>query len=499
LKTTIIHQPHKATYQITIPAEYHRAHSTIGINNTQTQGKFTTPKPNNIEQKHTLKSYPFIKGQSNTMATSNTANAEHDDNKQSPKPTSVTLLAIAKSISDKITKIKTVPTTPPYQTMPIKVVKTSSTMLNIPKFIPPMPTYDQEAHATTLCLPLMIRIAQTSFQHGTFNKTRILTAVLHSSQQTHPDCSISPKWNHDDSQPPNKKILRRATDIPDDHNIEHYLEQTDTTTSGQFRARILLNTNADIHTLKRSPQLIAWLKNENITIDRNPLAHSLKPQQIGFFTHFIVRSDKTQLYEHRTSSITTSKCPPFFLQAKHLQVSQAKTKVWNAYGDPNHLEEKTAELKNAFNNPTFHQIYSWKEYSSLQKTQQITILNFNNQFQTDFRSLMIPGFLTNDDNNIKVWNDDKNIQQNETTGEWTFTQTSSEENEMQDDDISDRFHNNINLTNINITDFIQQSFLSGDKTPVFAHVYEPIQGTQEVLVPTKHVPEALDLLKTIKV
>jgi hypothetical protein len=33
---------------------------------------------------------------------------------------------------------------------------------------------------------------------------------------------------------------------------------------------------------------------------------------------------------------------------------------------------------------------------------------------------------------------------------------------------------------------------------VFTQVYEPVQGPREVLVPFKHVPEALDLIKTIK-
>jgi hypothetical protein len=133
----------------------------------------------------------------------------------------------------------------------------------------------------------------------------------------------------------------------------------------------------DLHTLKRSPELIAWLKNENITLDRNPLEKSLKPQQIGFFTHFIVRADKTQMYKQRASVNTTTNCPPFFLQVKHIQISQTKTKVWNVYGNPSHIDEITAELKNAYNTTSFRQFYSWKEYSSLQKTQQITNVNLN--------------------------------------------------------------------------------------------------------------------------
>jgi hypothetical protein len=66
---------------------------------------------------------------------------------------------------------------------------------------------------------------------------------------------------------------------------------------------------------------------------------------------------------------------------------------------------------------------------------------------------------------------------------------------MHDDDIADRRYHNISLTQITVTDFIQQRFKSGDTTPIFAHVYEPINGTREVLVTVNHVPEALSLVK----
>jgi hypothetical protein len=56
----------------------------------------------------------------------------------------------------------------------------------------------------------------------------------------------------------------------------------------------------------------------------------------------------------------------------------------------------------------------------------------------------------------------------------------------------------INLTTTTISDFIQQAFISGDQTPVFAHVYTPILGAHEVLVPNHHIPEALEFIKPIK-
>jgi hypothetical protein len=84
------------------------------------------------------------------------------------------------------------------------------------------------------------------------------------------------------------------------------------------------------------------------------------------------------------------------------------------------------------------------------------------------------------------------------TGKWSFLNQNN--NDMSDEDISDRFNNNINLTTTTISDHIQQNNHSGDNLPVFAHVYEPNQGTREVLlVAIKHVPEALSQIKQIKI
>jgi hypothetical protein len=70
---------------------------------------------------------------------------------------------------------------------------------------------------------------------------------------------------------------------------------------------------------------------------------------------------------------------------------------------------------------------------------------------------------------------------------------------MDDDDVADRFHNNINLTNTTISNFIQSHFVSGDDTSIFAHVYDLVSGVRETLVTRQHIPEALNLIKTINI
>jgi hypothetical protein len=158
-------------------------------------------------------------------------------------------------------------------------------------------------------------------------------------------------------------------------------------------------------------------------------------------------------------------------------------------------------MKETFNTTGLRQFFSWNKFNSLQHNQQLTILQTNNQFHCDFRSLLITGFRPSEPPNTTMWQDDIPIQQECDTngkpnGVWQFT--SKSDHDMHDEDINDRFHNNLNLTTTTITDYIQRHFLSGDKSPLFAHVYDPIQGTREVLVPIKHVPEALSLIKHIK-
>jgi hypothetical protein len=97
-----------------------------------------------------------------------------------------------------------------------------------------------------------------------------------------------------------------------------------------------------------------------------------------------------------------------------------------------------------------------------------------------------------------MWNDDKPIEQNSTKPKSNARLDTSINHDDDGECINDRFYIDINLTTCTVTDFIQQSFFSGDNTPIFAHVYNPILGTREALVAHHHILEALDLIKIIR-
>jgi hypothetical protein len=176
--------------------------------------------------------------------------------------------------------------------------------------------------------------------------------------------------------------------------------------------------------------------------------------------------------------------------------------VWNVYAQSNEADQVAKELKNTYNTADLRQFFTWKEYQSLQQKQQTTILHLHNTFSTEFRSLLIHGFSKEDTGTNVMWDDDIEIHQTIDaeglpTGKWECYED-TEDNLMSYESIDDRFHNHTNLKTTNISDYIQQAFHSGDKTPVFAHVYAPILGAREVLVPSHHIPEALDLINIVK-
>jgi hypothetical protein len=217
----------------------------------------------------------------------------------------------------------------------------------------------------------------------------------------------------------------------------------------------------------------------------------------------VPRTDQTKNYEYRTQTAVSEQCPTLFLQVNHIKAAYCISRVWNVYVHQEDVDAVPEELKKAYNTTSLRQFFPWKEYQSLQTSQQITILQLQNTFITEFRTLLIHGFHPSDKGENVMWDDDIDITQindlsGNPTGRWEIHKD-TDDVVMSYEAIEDKFSKSIHLKDTTISNYMQKVFLSGDKTPVFAHVYEPISGTREVLVPSHHIPEALDLIKIVKI
>jgi hypothetical protein len=181
-------------------------------------------------------------------------------------------------------------------------------------------------------------------------------------------------------------------------------------------------------------------------------------------------------------------------------VANALTKIWNVFTHPDESDQVANEVKAAVNTGEFRQSYTWKEFNSLQGNKQKLQKSTNNSKPSTvawssqaFRPLSAQSAICG-----KII-----YPYTQLLTPWTIKQKNghstkpSDEATMHNEAMEVRFDGNINLTNTTIKKYIQQKYISGYSKPLFAHVYEPILGTIEVLIKPHHLPEALDLLKVI--
>jgi hypothetical protein len=272
----------------------------------------TTPINTYRTSRHPLTSYPFFSRNPFTMtALSKLVPNKHPDMTMTAK--SPTLVAIARAISAKIQAPTQKETTEraPQWTMPTKANRTPQTFLVLPKTVPVALANPASPPATKFCIPITVRMNKPRANVGQFDKKRILTAILNALQAVEAATNIHPTLINYEA-PDNKGILYKPEDIPSNEtDLNKYLEFPETISSEYFCARILVNSNNELYMYKKNPTFMAWLKYEEITMERNPIPDTIKPVQIGFITHMIARADHTSMYEHRIQQMTSNKCPPF--------------------------------------------------------------------------------------------------------------------------------------------------------------------------------------------
>jgi hypothetical protein len=373
--------------------------------------------------------------------------------------------------------------------------KHTTPLLLLPKTIPPAPITYPTPTANKYCTPITVRIHKPKHQTGHFDKHRILLSILHAIQMADPSANIAPSPQHDYSNDfehfTESDIIHHSEHIPKNGiDLDRYFEFPSTTRVDRFNARLILNSDLDFHAFKRNQNIIAWLHRENIQLDRSPLESTIQPQQIGFFTHMIARTDQTTLYEARIQQNTSMDCPHFFLQIKYIRIGSVSTKVWNVYSNKDDHDTIKHELKRAYNSPQLRQFYAWDEFQSLQPGQQMSIIQRQNAFNMELRSLIIDGFNTNINTTNIQWHDESHSTSNPDRELILMTQ----DNEMIDDP-----PNKPTFATTPIAEYIHKTYISGDGMPIFEHVYHPCEGKCEVLVKHTHIPEALSIIKVITI
>jgi hypothetical protein len=202
-----------------------------------------------------LTNFPFFSRHLLTMTVLSKQTASSSNQVPTHKH-SPALIALAKSISAKVIKpsynCNNEPSPSNFTEVNLSHNNQTKTY-NIPKIIPPLPACQLQPPATINRIPITIHIHAPAKKIGIFDKPRILLSLLHAFQSIDNGAKILPTIStHPNNETNNNKIIFHANDIPTNNiNIDRYFEYSPTKRNDHFHARILLQTNIELHQYKK--------------------------------------------------------------------------------------------------------------------------------------------------------------------------------------------------------------------------------------------------------
>jgi hypothetical protein len=355
-----------------------------------------------------------------------------------------------------------------WQPVPSKKKGTASIILNpyaktlAPFVIPKGSGINRDNDVSNkLRLPTALRISPPKSMQVQYNVPRILAAVLLGIQQVTPTASLSPLSVSDNDLP----RINNIHQIPDDPELLlKYIENPRAVKNGTFYANIVINSDYEIHALKRDATFRQWITNERLHIEYYPLK-TKTPMNVGFLYKINPRDDTVNLHCTRIRQLLPAGSPEFHLVKQPLYTGRSKALVLVMKADGADVP-KLAQMMNVLNSQRADlEYYPWEDYLALNRLQRQTIINNQNTFNSTFRSFLINGFIDNDDDIPMVYLDDD-------------PQT------MEEDRIISPFET------MGVTTYLRTIPKSGKGTLLFAYVFPPVLGIREVLVTHSNASEA---------
>jgi hypothetical protein len=304
-----------------------------------------------------------------------------------------------------------------------------------------------------------------------------------------------------------EEIRKEETDI-----TKHF-EDPKTTIRGHFFARFYLHSNIPLEFYKRDTTFMKWLETERIKLEVNNLS-TTTPVYAGFFTEAKPRHDLTDLFQARLRENTPTTIPPYQLTTTTLYAGGAKTRVYIAET----AEENVDMVRTLFTSvDLMHNsisFYPWNEYTALNKERKLTIINAQNEFVTNFSSLVLSGFTGSNpkmqlDLEAMVTAPEEAEESKEEGPE--EEDKADEDTEMQGDETTDKDESGklqekkdvgkveedplLEIGDLTMTAYLTTQIKAGDGASLFEFVYAPVMGKIEFLIQPFRYQEALSFLK----
>jgi hypothetical protein len=328
----------------------------------------------------------------------------------------------------------------------------------LPKTLPTDNWEEEVIKATKYDYCLSIRINDKYNTRLQIKRARLLLAVFKALQIAQPATYLAPLRINPDKTP---KIIHSTDDVPIVPNyLKQYMEILPNNKPGKMVAKIRIWTDSPLWTLKMNEDVMTYFESECINIEQNDL-NCIIPAKIGFFENITVRGETIDLYTARLQDLLPPNMPKFQLLIQRLWLNMnEKCKVLMLLCAPEDANLFINEMKLLITN-NMVDFFMWKQFKSLLDDQKQTVIDSQYNYNANYRSLTLTGFIDHD----------KEIPMRIYDGE------------------NDETHF---LENITISDYIKNHIISGDGTPLFTGVHSTINGTKEFTVELHHFDEARD-------
>jgi hypothetical protein len=346
----------------------------------------------------------------------------------------------------------------------------------LPKHLPPGPVNtDTTVNDTNYEFPLMIKVNKLKNQKQQLNNTRIVVAVLAAIQKICKETYLIPREGTGNLPP-----IKSPTQVSMNPNeLKCYMELPPEEQRNKYSmvARINIKTNVKLSDCKAHPKFVEYLVKEHLVLDINGLI-DVAPEHVGYLEKVDGRHETLDAHTERIKELLGEGAPIFQLNIHTLKSYDGRCKVFMMNCDQSNLESLRKKMHN-LHAQKLVRFMSWREFTGMEDVLHRVAVRKELDYAKEYESLLITGFVDNEDNITMKMPDPDDLQ---------ISFDIDEEGKLKKCDP---------MENTYVSDFIGQ-VKSGTGENLFKHVYAPYKGTCEVLVKKKDSSVAKEYIKVIK-
>jgi hypothetical protein len=249
---------------------------------------------------------------------------------------------------------------------------------------------------TTKVLPISIKMTSPKSTRQQVQVTRLLLAVLGAMQQQFKDTYIAPIVIE------KAPIITSLVDIPTDESLlQHYIEWPS--------VELIVHSNHNLGQYKEIAQFRQYLSREHIVLDYNNL-DSIDPVHVGFIQQLVPRYETLHLHHARLTELLPIDAPMFQRNIQSIYGRSGERSKAIMVNCDKHNENTLKIMFNKLHKEEHVSFYPWKEYITLDYNLKEIIIRKQNMFLNNVRSIILSGFLDNNDNVPMYMADDEHLE-----------------------------------------------------------------------------------------